>query len=119
MGMLPPRGMGALGLILLALSLAGTPAAALCPHDGDVNGDGRRTPADALLAFEHFLGRRELEACQQERADVPPSDGRITPADALCIFQAFLGLPTSCLHGVTFPFVLDVSRLDHPLYRLE
>ena len=36
----------------------------MCPHDGAV------TPADALLAFRHFLGLGTLDACQQDRANV-------------------------------------------------
>jgi hypothetical protein len=70
-----------------------------CPHNGDVNQDGRLTPADALLAFQHFLGIAvpSLTDCQQDRANVDDPEGsEITPADALCIFQNFLGLQ-SCL----------------------
>lgn len=67
-----------------------------CPHDGDVNGDGRVTPGDALLAFQFSLGIIKLDDCQQAHADVN-NDGRVTPADALCIFQKSLGLP-SCLN---------------------
>jgi PKD repeat protein len=70
-----------------------------CPHDGDVNQDGRLTPNDARLAFQDFLsmGVSPLDACQLERANVvDPNFSGITPADALCIFRAFLGLP-SCL----------------------
>lgn len=66
---------------------------------GDVNGDGSLTPADALLAFQHFLGLAQppLDTAAQERANVDDPDGSaITPADALCIFRNFLGL-TSCL----------------------
>ncbi len=87
-------------LILTALSLPVKPAVAQpCPHDGDVNQDDTITPADALLAFQHFLSIADpsLNACQQDRANVDdPENSEITPADALCIFQRFLGLP-SCL----------------------
>ncbi len=90
----------AMVLIFTALSLHVTPAVAQpCQHDGDVNQDDTITPADALLAFQHFLGIADppLDACQQDRANVDdPENSEITPADALCIFQRFLGLP-SCL----------------------
>ena len=62
---------------------------------GDVSGDGRLTPNDAVLVFQHILTLIVLTASQQAFADVN-QDGRITSADALCIFQKFLMLP-SCL----------------------
>lgn len=70
-----------------------------CLPDGDVDQNDRITPADALLAFQEFLGTAEppLDACQQKHANVDaPARSGITPADALCIFRRFLGLP-SCL----------------------
>jgi hypothetical protein len=74
-----------------------------CPHDGKVTiGDDLVTPADALLAFQFFLGQIELTDCQQDHADVevPVLDpgSMVTPADALCIFKKFLQQP-SCLDG--------------------
>ena len=89
-------------LLLLIVSLHITLAAAqLCPPDGDVNQDGNLTPADALLAFQQFLALIELDACQQDHANVlDPTGSAITPADALCIFRRFLGLP-SCLMTLT------------------
>ncbi len=106
-------------LLLMVLSLRITPATAQpCPHDGDVNQDDTITPADALLAFQHFLGiaAPPLDACQQDRANVDdPENSEITPADALCIFQKFLGLP-SCLDA---PFILDESPLNDPMFRLQ
>ncbi len=112
-------------LILTALSLPVKPAVAQpCPHDGDVNQDGVITPADALLAFQHFLEIADptLDECQQNHADVvdpvdPGSD--ITPGDALCIFQEFLELPSCLDPGDTEPFVLDESPLDDPMFRLQ
>jgi hypothetical protein len=84
--------------------------AALCLHDGDVNGDGDLTPAGALWAFQDFLGIASpaLAECQQSRADVT-QDGGITPADALCIFQKFLGVP-SCLDTTTQVSVRHLPR---------
>ncbi len=103
---------------LMVLSLRITPATAQpCPHDGDVNQDEMITPADALLAFQFFLELVELDACQQDRANVnDPETSGITPADALCIFQRFLELP-SCLEPVAF--ILDESPLDDPMFRLQ
>ncbi len=104
-------------LILTALSLPVKPAVAQpCPHDGNVNQDEMITPADALLAFQFFLELVELDACQQDRANVnDPETSGITPADALCIFQRFLELP-SCLEPVAF--ILDESPLDDPTFSL-
>jgi parallel beta-helix repeat protein len=71
-----------------------------CARDGDINQDGRTTPADVLQVFQHFMGTTTLTACEQAHADVyqPPAGPtrHLTPADALCIFQHFLGIP-SCL----------------------
>ncbi|MBM3226856.1 MAG: hypothetical protein FJZ47_24080, partial [Candidatus Tectomicrobia bacterium] len=67
-----------------------------CPHNGDVNQDGKVTPEDALLAFRYSLGLEQLDTCQQDHADVRASGHGVTPGDALCIFQKFLGIP-SCL----------------------
>jgi hypothetical protein len=85
-------------LLIMVIRMT-TVTAQTCPHDGDVNQDGTITPADALLAFQHFLGiaAPPLDTCQHDRANVDdPEDSAATPADALCIFQKFLGLP-SCL----------------------
>lgn len=74
-------------------------ATAVCVHDGDANRDGSLTPADALLAFRHFLGIASppLNVCRQTRVNVAsPESTAVTPADALCIFRKFLGL-SSCL----------------------
>jgi hypothetical protein len=87
-------------------------AADSCLHDGNVNQDGSTTPADALLAFQHFLGvaTSPLDACQQNRANViDPAASEITPADALCIFQRFLGL-SSCLDALGRPARLEALR---------
>ena len=60
-----------------------------CPHDGDVNEDGKLTAKDALLAFEYVLGKTLLTSCQQSHADAN-GNGKVTAADALCIFKAVL-----------------------------
>ncbi|MEW6379559.1 MAG: dockerin type I domain-containing protein, partial [bacterium] len=59
--------------------------------DGDVNGDGALTPADALMVFRCYLESGACSGC----ADVN-HDGQITPQDALCLFNRFLEQP-SCL----------------------
>ncbi|MCL6583859.1 MAG: DUF1566 domain-containing protein [bacterium] len=58
---------------------------------GDLNGDKKITPADALLSFRCYLGFIPCHEC----ADVD-GNGSVTPADALCLFRKYLGLP-SCL----------------------
>jgi hypothetical protein len=62
---------------------------------GDVDGDGRITSSDALLAFQIALGLYIPTPEEEARADVD-QDGRVTSSDALCIFQEALGLPNSC-----------------------
>ena len=58
---------------------------------GDLNGDKKITPADALLSFRCYLGFIPCHEC----ADVD-GNGSVTPADALCLFRKYLSLP-SCL----------------------
>ena len=100
MGSRRPRRLLAIGLAVMMVGWSATTGEPQsCPHDSDANQDGRLTPADALLAFQQFLGiaAPPLDACQQDHANVLDPAGRsITPADALCIFRRFLGLP-SCL----------------------
>jgi len=73
----------------------------LCVEDGDVNGDGRLTPGDALCAFQIFLNGGVLPSscdtpgftCELVAADVN-CDKAVTPGDALSIFNRFIaGLP--------------------------
>jgi len=67
--------------------------ACLCIHDctGDLNGDGKATPLDSLIAFKCYLGSDTCFDC----TDVN-KDGEVTPIDAFCIFKKYLGQP-SCL----------------------
>lgn len=58
-------------------------------RDGDVNGDNSITPADALLAFKHYLGLIQLSDQSLFRGD-RNGDGEITPADARSIFKQYL-----------------------------
>ncbi|MEW5802306.1 MAG: cohesin domain-containing protein [bacterium] len=64
------------------------------PCNGDVNGDGAVTPADAKLTFKCYLGTGECTRCMDAN-----EDGEVTPADALCIFRKYLGIP-SCLDPI-------------------
>lgn len=57
---------------------------------GDVNFDGRVTPADALKVYKASIGGLELNDLQKSVADVN-SDGKITPSDALKIYKIGLG----------------------------
>ena len=103
-------------LMFLAFVGMGLPAPSIaqpaCPPDGDVDGSGSVTAADALLAFQQALGLAQLGACQQTIADVSPEpadpDGSITASDALCIFQKALGLP-SCLDTLPPPNLPPVA----------
>lgn len=73
-----------------------------CLRDGDVNGDGRCTPGDALCAFKIYLNDQKLPPecdvpnfdCEIIAADVN-CDSTATPGDALAIFQCYLkgGVP--------------------------
>jgi len=72
-------------------------ACSTCKQDGDVNGDGDLTPADALCAFRIFLSGGSLPSdcdvpgfeCELIAAD-PNCSGEVTPSDALAIFSRFL-----------------------------
>lgn len=59
--------------------------------DGDLNGDGRITPGDALIAFACSLRNGPCPEC----CDVN-EDGEVTARDAECIFYKYMKLP-SCL----------------------
>ncbi|MEE4356289.1 MAG: dockerin type I domain-containing protein [Desulfococcaceae bacterium] len=75
-----------------------TPGCVIEGCDGDTNGDGQITPADALNAFEKYMLVCPTSAgldCDSFCADVN-RDGNVTPADALCIFRKYLGQP-GCL----------------------
>lgn len=57
---------------------------------GDVNFDGRITPADALKVYKASIGRLELNDLEKSVADMN-SDGKLTPSDALKIYKIGLG----------------------------
>ncbi|VEN75121.1 hypothetical protein EPICR_60108 [Candidatus Desulfarcum epimagneticum] len=65
---------------------------------GDINGDGRWTPRDALSIFEKYMNICPTSAgedCATVCGDVDVAGG-VTPADALCVFNRYLG-KSSCL----------------------
>lgn len=89
-------------ILYLFMAMMFSTAAAMaqpCPHNGDVNRDGRITSDDALLAFQHYLRLADppLDPCQQDHANVlEPNRSAVTPADAQCLSLWLDGLP-SCL----------------------
>ena len=56
------------------------------PPKGDLNSDGRLTPADAVIALQIAVGSRSFD----DAADVS-GDGKVTSLDALMILQAAAG----------------------------
>ena len=57
---------------------------------GDVDGDGKISPLDALLLLQHINDLVNLNAEQFERADLN-GDGRLTASEALRILQYVSG----------------------------
>jgi|GEM_PF-2583838 len=85
-----------LRLEALVDDIKGWPASGGCVRslpacNGDLNGDGIITPADALIAFRCYMQTGPCSPC----CDVT-GDGVVSPSDALCIFRKYLALP-SCL----------------------
>ncbi len=54
---------------------------------GDLNGDGKITPADAAIALQIAVGSRPCDPTMLAAADVS-GDGKVTSLDALMILQA-------------------------------
>jgi hypothetical protein len=64
---------------------------------GDLNGDGKLTPADVVLALRASVGGLTLTAAQQAAGDVAPAghpDGVVNVTDALLLLRATVGLAT-------------------------
>lgn len=61
------------------------------PNDGDIDGDGKVTTEDALVALRGAMGLMTLNDEQIAHADVD-GDGRLTTEDALLIVRASMGL---------------------------
>ena len=62
-----------------------------CPHDGDVNMDGKVTIKDVSLAFKFLFDPLLLTQCQKNHADVD-CDGDVTVNDISCIFKSIFGV---------------------------
>ena len=58
---------------------------------GDLNGDGRLTPADSTVALRSYAGLNQVTNEVGLAGDVN-KDGRITPADSTVILRAYAGL---------------------------
>ena len=58
---------------------------------GDVSGDGRVTPYDAVFVLRHIVGLEDLSQEALEAADVS-GDGKITAYDAALILRRVVGL---------------------------
>lgn len=57
---------------------------------GDVNGDGKITPADYVLIRNHIMGKNKLSGKGLTAADMN-KDGKITPADYVQVRNKILG----------------------------
>ena len=57
---------------------------------GDVNGDGKITPADYVKVKNHIMGKSKLTGDSLKAADMN-KDGKITPADYVKIKNTIMG----------------------------
>ena len=58
---------------------------------GDVNGDGKVTPADSTIALRTYVGLSKLTDAEKLAGDVN-GDGKITPADSTILLRTYVGL---------------------------
>ena len=58
---------------------------------GDVNGDGRMTPADSTSILRSYLGLVNVTNAQKSASDTN-GDSKMTPADSTVVLRAYLGL---------------------------
>ncbi len=58
---------------------------------GDVNGDGKVTPADSTIALRTYVGLSKITDAEKLAGDVN-GDGKITPADSTIILRTYVGL---------------------------
>lgn len=58
---------------------------------GDMNGDGKVTPADSTVVLRSYVGLSQTENSVKLAGDVN-GDGKITPADSTIILRAYVGL---------------------------
>lgn len=60
---------------------------------GDVNGDGKMTPADSTVILRSYTGLNSITDNAKLAGDVN-RDGKITPADSTVVLRAYVGLTT-------------------------
>ena len=58
---------------------------------GDVNGDGKLTPADSTVILRTYVGLEKINESEKSSADTN-GDGKLTPADSTVILRAYVGL---------------------------
>ena len=58
---------------------------------GDVNGDGKMTPADSTVILRNYVGLEGISSSEKSAADTN-GDGKLTPADSTVILRAYVGL---------------------------
>lgn len=58
---------------------------------GDVNGDGKMTPADSTVILRSYVGLSGMSNAEKMAADTN-KDGKLTPADSTVILRAYVGL---------------------------
>ena len=58
---------------------------------GDVNGDGKMTPADATVILKAYLGTKNISTYEQKGANTN-GDDKMTPADATVVLKCYLGI---------------------------
>ena len=58
---------------------------------GDVNGDGKLTPADSTAVLRYYVGLDKLSNAKKSAADTN-RDGKYTPADSTVILRTYVGL---------------------------
>jgi len=58
---------------------------------GDVNGDGKITPADSTVLLRAYVGLTNMTDAEKLAGDVN-GDGKITPADSTVLLRAYVGL---------------------------
>lgn len=58
---------------------------------GDVNGDGKITPADSTITLRTYVGLGKITDAERLAGDAN-GDGKITPADSTILLRAYVGL---------------------------
>ena len=58
---------------------------------GDVNGDGKVTPADSTAVLRCYVGLDKITSAEKSAADTN-RDGKVAPADSTVILRKYVGL---------------------------